>query len=133
MLKNFDQNIYQIHNLPDLLPDLFVELDDPAMAATTGGLSIPVIGFPEAANKFAFLSRWEARFNAGNPNLPLVAQRLINGYYKGTNKPEYVANFKASSGAGWKNFAPQIFNFLPFTAGGTPEAINSAASFLALF
>ncbi len=133
MLKKLDRDTSQIHDLPDLLPNLFVELNNDAMAATAGGLNIPVTGFQEAANKFAFLSRWESRFNAGNPNLPLVAQRLINGYYKGTNKPEYVANFKASSGTGWRNFASQVFNFLPLTAGGTPAAINSAASFLSLF
>ncbi len=123
ILPNSCQNSSPIH-------DSFVNISDIEMAAITGGSQLPpLIGVdPEQVNKFLFLRRWEARFNAGNPNLPLVAQRLINGYYKGTNKPEYISRF-----AGWRNFAPQIFNFLPLTAGATPEAINSAASFLALF
>ena len=117
------KNLSLIHNS-------FTDLSDTEMAATTGGSQFPRLPTVDMdqVNKFVFLRRWEARFNAGNPNLPLVAQRLINGYYKGTNKPEYISRF-----AGWRNFAPQIFNFLPFTAGGTPAAINSAASFLSLF
>lgn len=123
ILPNSFQNSFPIHNS-------FTDLSDTEMAATTGGFRTVDI---DQVNKFVFLRRWEARFNAGNPNLPLVAQRLINGYYKGTNKPEYVGPFKISSGTGWRNFAPQIFNFLPFTAGGTPDAISSAASLLSLF
>lgn len=127
MITKIDRNSSQIH-------DLLVDLNDVAMAATTGGLNIPLTGFQETVIKVAFLNRWEARFNAGNPNLPLVAQRLITAYYKGTNKPEYVASFKSGNSAiGWKSFAPQIFNFLPFTAGGTSDAISSAASLLSLF
>ncbi len=128
ILPNSCQNSSPIHNS-------FTDLSDTEMAATTGGSMVRDLPMPDIdqVNKFLFLRRWEARFNAGNPNLPLVAQRLINGYYKGTNKAEYAGAFTISSGAGWKNFAPQIFNFLPFTAGGTPEAINSAASFLSLF
>ena len=128
ILPNSFQNSFPIHNS-------FTDLSDTEMATTTGGLNaafFPTVDIDQV-NKFVFLRRWEARFNAGNPNLPLVAQRLINGYHKGTNKPEYVATFGISSATGWRNFAPQIFNFLPFTAGGTPDAISSAASLLSLF
>ena len=103
------------------------------MAATKGGITaFSSRNFVGAANK---VLRWEGKLSVLNPNLPLLAQRLINGYHKGTNRPEDVAGLKLVFGGSfyWKMLAPKIFNLLPFTAGGTPAAIISVGSFLSLF
>lgn len=128
------------HMLPNSSPDSFsidnsfIDLSDTEMAATSGGLTPldpkTLIG---AANKIV---RWEGKLSQDNRNLPLLAQRLITGYHKGTNRPEDVAFYKSLVGFRriyWEKYRAQIFDLLPFTAGGTPAAISSVGAFLSLF
>ncbi len=125
--------------LPNSSPDSFsidssfTDLSDTEMAATNGGITpFSSRNFVGTANK---VLRWEGKLSKDNPNLPLLAQRLITGYHKGTNKPEDVASLKLVFGGPfyWRSFIPRIFDLLPSTAGGTPAAISSVGSYLSSF
>lgn len=124
--QNSFQNSFSIYSS-------FTDLSDTEMSATTGGITpFSSRNFVGSANK---VFRWEGKLSASNPNLPLLAQRLINGYHKGTNRPEDVASLKLVFGGAyyWRTYAPRLFNLLPLTAGGTPDAISSVGSFLSSF
>ena len=109
------------------LDSLFTELNTSEMATTTGGVSQ------------VFLNRWAKRTIAGTPNLPRIAQRLVNIYHKGTltasSKQTWAANATDADKAAWKRAAPLVSSTLTSVpiAGATSSSIGAVQSFLTLF
>lgn len=106
----------------------FVELSDTEMATTTGGVSRK------------FLNRWARRTIAGTPNLPRIAQRLVNSYYRGTltvsSQQTWATTTKTANKDAWKVAAPLVSATLTSgvpIAGATPDAVGAVRSYLALF
>lgn len=110
------------------LDGFFVELSDTEMATATGGVSR------------RFLNRWARRTIAGTPNLPRIAQGLVNRYYKGTltvsSQQTWAATTKTANKDAWKVAAPLVSSTLTSgipIAGATPDAISAVRSYLVLF
>jgi len=109
------------------LDSLFTELNTSEMATTTGGVSR------------RFLNRWAGRTIAGTPNLPRIAQRLVNSYYKGnltaSSQQRWAANASDANKAAWKLAAPLVnvaLTSVPI-AGVNSASVGAVRSFLTLF
>ncbi len=104
--------------------NLFTDLDEAAMAATTGGTNT------------AFLDRWAARTLAGTPNLDRIVQRIIKDYEKGTLNSRAIINWFATTSPAnvnaWKSLAPAALNYLNSrgATGLNPAALAAAQNFL---
>lgn len=110
------------------LDGFFVELSEAEMATSTGGVSR------------RFLNRWARRTIAGTPNLPRIAQGLVNRYYKGTltasSQQSWAANATTANKDAWKVAAPLVSSTLNSgipIAGATSASVGAVQSFLTLF
>lgn len=96
--------------------NFFIELSEPEMAATTGGVI-----------SATFLNRLRTRAINGNPNISRIAQRLVNEFHRG--------GLTAASASSWaatvpitdiiaiqKNLAPLVRNYL--ASGGAIAGVN---------
>jgi hypothetical protein len=104
--------------------NLFTNLDEATMAATTGGTNT------------MFLDRWAARTLAGTPNINRIVRRIINDYERGTLNSNAVINWFTTTSPvkvnAWKSLAPTALNYLNSggAAGLNPAAITAAQNFL---
>lgn len=108
--------------------NLFVELSESDMAATTGGVISAI-----------FLNRWAARARNGNPNFARISQRLVNEFYKSgltpTSASSWLATASDADKTALKNLSPLVSTFLSSNAaiaGATPAAISAVRSYLGL-
>jgi hypothetical protein len=109
--------------------NLFVELSELEMAATTGG-----------AISATFLNRLRAKAIAGNPNISRISQRLVNEFHKGgltaASASSWVATVPISDMiAIQKGIVPLVRNYLASggaIAGATPSTVLAIDTYLSL-